>query len=329
MAKGTQTSPRRPGYLLLVCPDAQLLRQHAEECAAQWPPASGAWERFCYWGDEEPPRAFWENLSLTGLLGTQRLVLVRQANSWPAAVWHRLSKALSQPLAGNFPIFCLEVGFEKGKFKVPAWLMKLPCWTFADKQGWIWRNEGVTDKNIARFVQDEAARAGVRLSQETLARLCDTLPRSAEVIANEIEKLALACPPGTAATPEHVSTADWIPEARLFDCVDALMRGSEAHVWREFGRIADIEGAAFPLFGILALYCRRLWQLSAGESPPIFGASRSLLPPLARRLGPAGCAFAIAQVVEAELSIKSGKFSVQQAVEFLLSQLLTHFRPGR
>ena len=329
MAQARQTSPRRPGYLFLVCPDAQLIRQQAEAFAAQWPAASGTWERFCYWGDEEPPRAFWENLSLTGLLGTQRLVLVRQANQWNAAVWHRLSKALSQPLAGNFPLFCLEVGFEKGKFKVPAWLMKLPCWTFAEKQQWIWRSEGVTDKNIARFIQDEAARAGVKLSQETLARFADTVPRSAEVIANEIEKLALACPPGTVATPEHMSTGDWIPEARLFDCVDALMQGSEAAVWREFARISDIEDAAFPLLGILALSCRRLWQLSAGESPPIFGASRATLPPLARRLGPAGCAFAIAQVVEAELNIKTDKFTVQQAIEFLLSQLLPHFRPGR
>ena len=208
MAQARQTSPKRPGYLFLVCPDAQLIRQQAEAFAAQWPAASGTWERFCYWGDEEPPRAFWENLSLTGLLGTQRLVLVRQANQWNAAVWHRLSKALSQPLAGNFPMFCLEVGFEKGKFKVPAWLMKLPCWTFADKQQWIWRSEGVTDRNITRFIQDEAARAGVKLAQETLARFADTVPRSAEVIANEIEKLALACPPGTVATPEHMSTGD-------------------------------------------------------------------------------------------------------------------------
>ena len=329
MAQAKQTSPQRPGYLFLVCPDAQLVRQQVEASAQAYPPASGSWERFCYWGDEEPPRSFWENLSLTGLLGSQRLVVVRQANQWNAAVWHRLSKVLSQPLAGNFPLFCLEVGFEKGKYKVPAWLMKLPCWTFADRKGWIWRSEGVTDRNIARFVQDEAARAGVRLSRETLARFADTVPRSAEVIANEIEKISLACPQGAVAGPECMSTADWIPEARLFDCVDALMRGDQAAVWREFSRVTDVESAAFAMLGILALYCRRLWQLSAGESPPMFGASRSTLPPLARRLGPGGCAFALAQVVEAELAIKTGKNSPRQAIEFLLSQLLPHFRPGR
>ena len=40
-------------------------------------------------GDEEPSPRFWEQLTLQGLFGTPRLLVVRQAHLWPAAVWKR------------------------------------------------------------------------------------------------------------------------------------------------------------------------------------------------------------------------------------------------
>ena len=59
--------------------------------------APAQWERHVYWGDEEPPQRFWEQLTLQGLFGAPRALIVRQANQWPAAVWKKISHALARP----------------------------------------------------------------------------------------------------------------------------------------------------------------------------------------------------------------------------------------
>ena len=69
----------RPGFSFLVCPDSRLLRTHLAEQLAVFSSAGGPWERHVYGGDEEPPPRFWEQLSLQGLFGASRVLLVRQA----------------------------------------------------------------------------------------------------------------------------------------------------------------------------------------------------------------------------------------------------------
>ena len=65
-----------PGFSFLVCPDGQLLRARMEQLLSSFPPASGQWERHVYWGDEEPSPRFWEQLTLQGLFGAPRVLVV-------------------------------------------------------------------------------------------------------------------------------------------------------------------------------------------------------------------------------------------------------------
>ena len=82
-------SPARPGFSFLVCPDIRLLRAQLD--AQQAAHAAHDWERHVYWGDEDPPPRFWEQLTLQGLFGKSRLLVLRQANLWSAAVWKKIS----------------------------------------------------------------------------------------------------------------------------------------------------------------------------------------------------------------------------------------------
>ena len=154
-------STARPGFLFLVCPDAQLLRERFGQAEKDNPPHDGgAWDRSCYWGDTDPPQDFWSNLSETSLFGASHFIVVRQANLWSPSLWRRLDKILSRPLASSLPVFCLENAWDRGRPKLPVFFSKLSCFDFAGKKGWIWRSEGLTDRNIGKFIQKEAAARG-------------------------------------------------------------------------------------------------------------------------------------------------------------------------
>ena len=83
----------RPGFSFLVCPDSRLLQARLEALVSAQGD-SGRWERHVHWGDEEPSPRFWEQLTLQGLFGTPRLLVVRQAQLWPAR-WATVCMSLS------------------------------------------------------------------------------------------------------------------------------------------------------------------------------------------------------------------------------------------
>lgn len=319
------TPASRPGFLFLVCPDVQLLRDHVEELVGRFPAKAASYDRFCYWGDEPPPDSFWENLSLTDLFGSQRLLLVRMANHWQAPIWHKLDKALARPLSGSWPIFCLEADWEKGKPKLPLFISKLHSLAFAEKKGWIWRNPGLTERNLRAYIERQAASRGLAFDPQLLARFADSVPPRAEIVLNELDKLSLltAGSGDGRITADMLGTADWSPDANLFSCAEALLRGDEQATWREYSRVDDADKAVFPMLGILALNFRRLWQSMAGEPVRFFGSTATMMPALARRLGAAGLSKAMGLILDTEVGIKSGKYSPQsQGLEFLLSSLL-------
>lgn len=320
-------STARPGFLFLVCPDAQLLRERTEAARKAYPPQDGgAYDCASYWGDTEPPRDFWSNLSAVSLFGTSHFIVVRQANLWTASVWHRLDKVLARPLGGSLPVFCLENAWEKGRPKIPAYIAKLACFAFAGKKNWMWRSEGLTDRNIGQFIQKEAAARGLKIPGQVLQHFADTVPRSAEVVCNELDKVVLMHPKDGEVSAAMLGTADWAPDASLFSCLDALYRGDEKRTWAEYARVTDADAAAFQLLGLLAMNLRKLWQNMAGERAPFFGASAGVMPQLARRLGPRGLAKAFTAVADAEKAVKTGQADAGPVTEFLLSRLLVLFR---
>ena len=58
----------RPGFSFLICPDAELARLEAAALLEQ-ARADGDWRRAVYWGDEELPPAFWQDLTVPSLMG--------------------------------------------------------------------------------------------------------------------------------------------------------------------------------------------------------------------------------------------------------------------
>ena len=334
-------STTRPGFSLLVCPDGQLLRDHLARQLSAYPPAADGgllpqnapaqWERHVYWGDEEPPQGFWEHLTLQGLFGAPRALVVRQANLWPAAVWKKISHALARPSDQCWPFFCLEVNWERGQPKIPAHLGKLPCMAFADKKGWIWRQEGLGERTVRKYVLQRCQALGLRFAPDALEQFCASVPPDALAIENELDKLILLCRAMADSAQEQkddgtvslamISTASWSPECDVFACIRHMQAGNLAAVWKELARNKDGDSLLFSLLALLAREMRLLWQCQAGENPRMRPQDASAKKQLARRLGPAAIAPGMSLIVDAELQVKSGRRSPDQSLDFLAARM--------
>ena len=135
----------RPGFFFCICPDAALLREYVERellspltSASSLPP-----DVQTFWADEGLDRRFWDALTLLGMDGRSRALVVRGAQQLPADVWKKLSSALGTPRSGVLPVFCLEGPWEKGQPKLPAHVAKLRCLAFAESRKWVWRSAGI------------------------------------------------------------------------------------------------------------------------------------------------------------------------------------------
>lgn len=339
----------RPGFTICICPDARLTRDRIDALLAAHPPAAGddsaaasmsgelggmaapaAWDRQAFWGDELLPPAFWEHLTLQGLFATPRALVVRNAQNLPAETWKRISAALAKPNPLAWPFLCLEVPFDKGQPKLPAHIARLRCLDFADKQKWIWRSPGLDERGVATFVRQHAASRAIRFAPGALEAICAALPPDATAIATELEKLSLAAGDGE-VTPAMAALVDHAADIDIFAFMRALQAGNAPMtVWRQVlrDRLGG-DSMLFPFLGMLLRETRILWQLLAGEPvrlPP------SVLPPkqqLARQLGHAGLARIWDMALEAELGIKSGERSPEQAMEMLVAGLFTLFARSR
>ena len=265
----------RPGFLFLVCPDGQLVRNRLERLLADMPPPRGSWERHVYWGDEEPPPAFWERLTLQGLCAAPVALVVRQAQQWPAAVWKQLSRALSRPSKMSWPFFYLEGAWEKGQPKLPAHMLKLTCMSFAEKQGWVWNQEGLSEYTLKKHVSQRAGQLGLSFAPDALEQFCQSVPPDARAVESELGKLRLLCSAERERNPAQqplvtlsmLTTAAWSPEGNVFQCIRQMESGNLDAVWRELSRGGDNDSLLFSLMGLLARELRILWQRKCAPAP--------------------------------------------------------------
>lgn len=315
----------RHGFTFCICPDSRLLSEHIDALLQKYPPAGGkTWERHTYRGDEELPPRFWEDLTQQGLFGTSRAIVVRCANAIPAAVWKNISSTLSSPNAQAWPIFCLEVAWEKGQPKVPAHIGKLKCLSFADSKKWVWRAPGLDERTLRSYVQNRAKVLGISFAPGAFESLCAALPPDATAIEPELQKLAVF--QGTPVTPEMTATGGYTPEFNIFGFITQLQNGNAAAAWEQIARgKKNDDGLVFSFLGLLAREARILWQLHAGERVRLFPNEAQRKQALSQKLGTAGLMRLFTLVFITEWQIKSGERQPEQALDALVGELTLLF----
>ena len=331
----------RPGFTICVCPDRYLVRAHIEAALDAAPPESGggllgggpasSWERHAFWGDDPLPPAFWEHLTLQGLFGTPKAVIVHNAQNIPADTWKKISAAVSSPNAETWPFFCLYVAFERGKAKIPAHIASLACMRFAEQKGWMWSSPGLDERGKTLFIGNEAKRRGLTFAPGALEAVASRLPLDATTIGTEMDKLALTAA-NNEISRESADILDHEAEPDVFSLIRNLQqkRGNLA-VWEQ--ALASERGSdsmAFAFLAMLAREARQLWQISLGEPVRLPPQVLSAKTALARSLGLAGIAKLWHLALEADKGVKTGERTPDQALDALLASLSLLFSaPGQ
>ncbi len=342
----------RPGFYFCICPDAGLIKLQVENLIKKFPPdtenAGGAlgnsmgqmlgakskkqeWQRHVYWGDEELPGAFWENLMLQGLFSTPKILVLRNAQSIQAAQFTEISGALSGYNPLTWLIICLEVPFEKGKAKIPAHIAKQNSFQLAQKKGWIWQNFGLDIQGIRKYIQGKASALGLSFEPSALNAFCSAVPADATAIDGELEKLILVTPDGrvTDSIASTVSGA-FVPESDIFSFINQIYAGNLTTAWREIYRSQhDIEALLFPFLALLFRDAKVFWQILAGENVYLHPSAARMKEQYARSLGFAGIGKIFAAILNTELSIKNGEKSTEQSLESLVVELAMLFKSAQ
>ncbi|MBR3880436.1 MAG: DNA polymerase III subunit delta [Mailhella sp.] len=332
----------RPGFYFCICPDAALLRDWLERELLEpvrdgrmtegqgsalggmgfAMPGSSTPDIQTFWADEGLDRRFWDALTLLGMDGRLKVLIVRGAHQLPAEVWKKLSSALATPRLGVFPIFCMECPWEKGQPKLPAHVAKLKCLAFADSKKWVWRSAGLDQRSMRQYLQREAAGLGLKMSPDALNSLSEMLIPDAAAIHGVLEQLSLASSDGLVNVDLVRQMTEFTPDAVIFDFIRQLESGNARAVWKTLLREGDGgESLLFPLLTLMAREARILWQMNAGEKvfvPQYVEAEKRRL---ASRLGFGGLNRVFEALCEAEFSVKSGARTPLQAMEELVAQL--------
>ena len=313
-----------PGFFFCICPDAALVREYVERnlvasmsSSSPIPP-----DVQVFWADEGLDRRFWDALTLLGMDGRSRVLIVRGAHQLPADVWKKLSSLLGTPRPGVLPVLCLECPWEKGQPKLPAHVAKLKCLAFAESRSWVWRSAGIDARSLDRYVQKQASSMGLRFTPEALKTLTQMLIPDASAVRCVLEQLFLASPDGAVDEPLVRQMTEFTPDAVIFDVIRQLESGNARAVWRTLLREGDGgESLLFPLLTLMAREARTLWQLHAGERVYIPQFLENEKRRLAARMGFEGLCRVFAVLQKAELAVKSGARQPLQAMEELVASL--------
>ncbi len=320
----------RPGFTFCVCPDRYLVQAHIGQLLAAGRESGGAArERHAFWGDEPLPAAFWEHLTLQGLFGTPKAVVVHNAQNIPADAWKKISSVLGIPNAETWPFFCLYVAFERGKPKIPAHIAGLACMRFAEQKGWVWSSPGLDERGKTLFIQAEAKKRGLVFTGNALDIVATRLPPDATTIGTELGKLAIGAGPAGEITPELADILEHEAEPDVFSLIRNLQQKTRPlAVWEQ--ALASERGSdsmAFAFLAMLTREARQLWQILGGESVRLPPQMLSAKTSLARSLGFAGVARLWQLALEADKGVKTGERTPDQALENLLASLSLLFAP--
>ena len=338
-ASGTLAPMQRPGFTFLVCPDPEMIKLRVERLLGE---SGEVFTREVFQGDEEIPAAFWRALTAPSLFAEPKAVILRRADSLTEDFWPKLKGPLSGFSAHIWPMICLEKPFGKKGPAFPKALTSQPYYPVAEKRRWIWTSPGLTRRDMPPMLRDWAASASLSFAPGVLDALAAVLPEDMAMAGRELEKIEMAvlsrpqaapgdgaAPPPGRITQAELSLLSFRPGMDAFAFLNAFAkRGAEAAVWREiFEQSLSPEDMIFKFLGLLRSDARQMWQIFSGEAevvrlPPFVKSQKEAM---ARRLGVSGLTRLFDLALDAELGIKSGAKSPDQAMELLAAELFSLF----
>jgi DNA polymerase-3 subunit delta len=204
----------------------------------------------------------------TFALGT-RLLLVLEADRWPAADRDRLADYLADPA----PDTCVALVGET--FKKTERLSKL-----AEKRKAVLRYELPRRFELPDWARERAQARRLRLGRAEAQHLVDRVGSDPDTIESEIEKLAVYSPGGQVGVDDIDEVCVQSLEASIFQLMDAVGRRDARSAFRSLEILYSRGEDHFSVFFMLLRHVRQLRTLTdlpsgvpSGEAARILGVA--------------------------------------------------------
>ncbi|MBT8762684.1 hypothetical protein KFV02_01910 [Desulfohalobiaceae bacterium Ax17] len=317
----------RPGFTFCICPDLSLIQDYIQRQLDNFPHKK--WNKKIFWGDEPLSDNFWSALSQPDLFGTGQVIILRRCEQLPADFWSDLSRYLKGFKACIWPFFCLEKNWERGKPKIPKVIEKQKYWDIAKKKGWIWQNPGLTRASLPDYITKWAKRHGKKITPQVLNVMVSLAPEDSTTLNNELKKLELYV-----GQREHIELVD-LAVLNSYADIDIFAffkgvqtKGQDIKLWSKVLREQQSGGDFFfPFLGLLVREARILWQLVTGDEKHVslYPKLKSQKKSMAQKLGLKKLSLIFDLALEAEVNVKTGQYTAEQALEILTAKLIDYF----
>lgn len=133
------------------------------------------------------------------MMAERQLVLMREAQDWPA--WRRkddmakLEAYAESPVASTVLVFCFKNKKADGRLKAVKAI---------SKAGVLFLSEKVRDYKLPEWISTYVRDTGLSISPQAAQILAEYLGNDLRKVVNELTKLSIVLPEGTAIEPEHI-----------------------------------------------------------------------------------------------------------------------------
>jgi DNA polymerase-3 subunit delta len=244
--------------------------------------------------------------------------------------WKGLTPHLKGFKQSIWPFFCLEGTWTKNKPSIAKTIQSRPYWKVATQHKWVWQDPGLTRSNLPDTVRQWARSQKITFEQGVLQTFCRNLPLETFALHNELEKLSLFLGDRKTVTLSDLILFDHPLDMDMFTFLRSIQdKGQCLQAWK---KILGNQGSTgsdmlFPFLGLLTWETRTMWQLAAGEEsavrlPP---SIKSMKKAMATRLGLIKLSQIFDLIADAETSVKSGRKTPDQALEYTVQELMRAF----
>ena len=133
------------------------------------------------------------------MMAERQLVLMREAQDWPA--WRKkedmakLEAYAESPVASTVLVFCFKNKKADGRLKAVKAI---------SKAGVLFLSEKVRDYKLSEWISSYVRDTGLNISPQAAQILAEYLGNDLKKVVNELTKLSIVLPKGTAIEPEHI-----------------------------------------------------------------------------------------------------------------------------
>ena len=193
---------------------------------------------------------------------------------------------------------------------------------------------------LRQWIHQRAERHGVRIEHDAAATLAETIGNNLRVIDMELQKLSLYRNGESVRRQDVEELVAYVREASIFAAVDAVLEGRPGVALRSIHQLLESGRPPSYVIIMIARQVRFLLvakDLRAQQVPRAELGRRLSLSgyPLQKTLEQEGrftserLAHIHRKLLEADLSIKTGKASEQLVLEMLVAELASEVAPGR